>query len=51
MKKIASLGLLVAVAAMLNVGCTASAGIHKADNTRISTTTQVAYVAAPAKAK
>jgi hypothetical protein len=48
MKKIASLTLLAAVA-LLNVGCTASAGIHKTDNTRVSTTTQIAYTTAPAK--
>ncbi len=49
MKKIASLTLLVAAAALLNVGCTASAGIHKADNTRVSTTAQIAYTTAPSK--
>ena len=49
MKKLASLTVLLAVAGLLNVGCTASAGIHKADNTKVSTTAQVAYTTAPSK--
>ena len=49
MKKLASLTVLLAVAGLLNVGCTASASIHKADNTKVSTDTQVAYTTAPSK--
>ena len=49
MKKFASLTVLLAVAGLLNVGCTASAGIHKADNTKVPTDTQVAYTTAPSK--
>ena len=50
MKNIITISTLFAVAALLNVGCSASASVHKADATRLSTTTQVAYVSAPVKA-
>ena len=49
MKKLAALTVLLAVAGLLNVGCTASAGIHKADNTKVSNATQVAYTTTPSK--
>ncbi len=47
MKKIITISTLFVAAILLNVGCTASAGIKKADATKVSTTTQVAYVSAP----
>ncbi len=47
MKKIITFSTLFVVATLLNIGCTASAGIKKADATKVSTTTQVAYVSAP----
>ena len=47
MKKFVAIATLIATAASLNVGCTASAGIKKADASKLSTTTQVAYVSAP----
>ena len=50
MKNILTISTLFAVATLLNVGCTASAGIHKSDATKLNTTTQVAYVSAPVKA-
>ena len=49
MKNILAISALIVAAVTLNVGCTASAGVHKADATKASTTTQVAYVTAPAK--
>ncbi len=49
MKTILALSLLVASIAMLNAGCSASASVHKADATRVDSSTQVAYVTAPAK--
>ncbi len=49
MKKLIAASLLFTVAAMLNVGCSASASIKKADATKLNTSTQVAYVTAPAK--
>ena len=49
MKKLASVTLLLVVAGLVNVGCTASAGIHKADNAKVSSTTQAAYTTAPSK--
>ena len=49
MKKFIAFSLLLTVAAMLNVGCSASASVHKADATKLNTSTQVAYVTAPAK--
>ncbi len=49
MKKLISFSLLLTVAAWLNVGCSASASVHKADATKLNTSTQVAYVTAPAK--
>ncbi len=51
MKKIAFLTLLVAAAGLLNTGCSASASVRKADNSRPSSTTQVAYTSAPVKGK
>ena len=49
MKKIIAFSFLTVVAGILSVGCTASAGIHKTDATKLDTTKQVAYVVAPAK--
>ena len=49
MKKLIAFSLLLTVAAMLNVGCSASASVKKADATKLNTSTQVAYVTAPAK--
>lgn len=49
MKKLVAFATLIVAAASLNVGCTASAGIKKADTTKATTTTQVAYVSAPQK--
>ena len=49
MKKIIAFSFVVAVASLLNVGCTASAGIKKADAPKADSTQQVAYVTAPAK--
>ncbi len=49
MKNILAISALIVAALTLNVGCTASAGVHKADATKASTATQVAYVTAPAK--
>lgn len=47
MKHIITVTTLFVAATLLNVGCTASAGIHKSDATKLNTTTQVAYVTAP----
>lgn len=47
MKNIITITTLFVVATLLNVGCTASAGIHPSDATKLNTTTQVAYVTAP----
>ncbi len=47
MKKIITISTLFVVAALLNIGCSASASVKKADATKASTTTQVAYVSAP----
>ena len=49
MKKFFAFSLLLTVAAMLNVGCSASASVHKADATKLNTATQVAYVTSPSK--
>lgn len=49
MKKLIALSFVVAVAGLLNVGCTASAGIHKADAAKADSSRQVAYVTAPAR--
>ena len=49
MKKLVAFSFLLAVAALLNVGCSASASVKKADATKLNTATQVAYVTAPAK--
>ena len=48
MKKLIAIATLIAAAASLNVGCTASAGIKPTGSaTKLNTTTQVAYVSAP----
>ena len=47
MKNIITISTLFVVAVLLNVGCTASAGVHPSDATKLNTTTQVAYVTAP----
>ena len=49
MKKIIAFSLLLTAAAMLNVGCSASASVHKADATKVNPSTQVAYVTSPTK--
>ena len=49
MKKLIAIAALIVTAASLNVGCTASAGIKKADASKLNTTTQVAYVSAPVR--
>ena len=46
MKKIIAFSFVVAAAGLLNVGCTASAGVHTTDATKVSSTQQVAYVTA-----
>ena len=48
MKNIITISTLFVVAALLNVGCSASASVKKADATQLNTSTQVAYVSAPA---
>ena len=47
MKKLVILSTLIVAAASLNVGCSASASVHKADASKLNSTTQVAYVSAP----
>ena len=47
MKKLVALAALIVAAASFNVGCTASASVHKADASKLNTTTRVAYVSAP----
>ena len=49
MKKLAVLSLLCAAAGMLNVGCSASASVRKADATRTDAAVRAAYTTAPAK--
>ena len=49
MKKIIAFSFVVAVAGLLNVGCTASAGIHGTNATKLDNTQQVAYVGNPAR--
>ena len=49
MKKLIALATLIVAAASLNVGCSASASVRKADASKLNTATQVAYVSAPAK--
>lgn len=49
MKKLIALAVLVAAAASLNVGCSASASVRPTDARQLNTTTQVAYVSAPTK--
>ena len=49
MKKLVAFSFLLTIAALLNVGCSASASIHKADATKLNNTTRVAYITAPTK--
>jgi hypothetical protein len=49
MKKIAALSLLLAVAGILNVGCSASASIKPASATKTPSHTQVAYTTTPSE--
>ncbi len=49
MKKIIALSFVAAVAGLLNVGCTASAGVHGTNATKLDNSQQVAYVTNPAK--
>ena len=49
MKKITAFSFVVVVAGLLNVGCTASAGIHGTNATKLDHTQQVAYVGNPSK--
>ena len=49
MKKLIAFSFVVAVAGLLNVGCTASAGIHGTNATKLDNSQQVAYVTSPAK--
>ncbi len=50
MKNILTVSTLFVVAMLLNVGCSASASVKPASATKLNTTTQVAYVSAPAQA-
>ncbi len=51
MKNIITISTLFVVAALLNVGCSASASVKPNSNaTKLNTTTQVAYVTAPVQA-
>ena len=49
MKKIIAFSFVVAVAGLLNVGCSASAGIHGTNATKLDNSQQVAYVTNLAK--
>ena len=49
MKKIIVLSFVAAVAGLLNIGCTASAGIHGTNATKLDNTQQIAYVGNPSK--
>ena len=49
MRKFLALSASIVAAAALNVGCSASASVHKADNAKLNTATRVAYVSAPAR--
>ena len=49
MKKLIAFSFALVVAGLLNVGCTASAGIHGTNATKLDNSQQVAYVTAPAK--
>ena len=49
MKKLIAISCLIVAAASLNVGCSASASLHRADASKMNTATQVAYVSTPAK--
>ena len=50
MKNIIAVSTLFVLVTVLNIGCTASAGIKPASATKLNTTTQVAYVSAPVTA-
>ena len=50
MKNIIAISTLFVVAALLNVGCSASASVRPTSNTKLNRTTQVAYVTAPVQA-
>ena len=47
MKNLIMLALGTVAICALNIGCTASAGVHGTSTAKPSTTVQVAYVAAP----
>lgn len=47
--KIVALSLLVIALGFANVGCSASASIRKADATRVSPRTQIAYTTSPSR--
>ncbi len=49
MKKIIAFSFVAAVAGLLSVGCTASAGIHGTNATKLDNSQQVAYVGNPSK--
>ncbi len=49
MKKLIALSFVVAVAGLLNVGCTASGSIHHTSTTKVDPSKQVAYVSVQAK--
>ena len=49
MKKLIAFSFVIAAAGLLNVGCTASAGVHGTNATKVDNTQQVAYVTAPTK--
>ena len=44
MKKLIALSFVVAAAALLNVGCTASGSIHHTSTAKVDSTKQVAFV-------
>ena len=49
MKKIIALSFVASIAGFLNVGCTASAGVHGTNATKLDNTQQVAYIGKPSK--
>ena len=50
MKNIITISTLFVVVGLLNVGCSASASVKPTSTTKVSSTTQVAYVSAPVQA-
>ena len=50
MKNIITISTLFVLATVLNIGCTASAGVKPASATKLNTTTQMAYISAPVQA-